>query len=202
MRTDIRSTLPDRMPYSCVMARPWRTIIAGLLAFWMPLCCCQIAAIAGTAAPCCAGGPSVARASADSSCCAEPIATSSSCCAVQAAPAADCCTEDERSICCPDEPCGESAHPCGDDRSPAADPCMCCSTKAPVPEQDPVDPILSAHAASDAVPSSMLASCAVAAPVLACTGPPDGGCGALWANGPWPCAHASDRCAQLSCWTE
>ena len=200
----------DRYPFdrtrSCGILstdmRSCRTIIAGLLAFWLPLCCCQIAAIAGTGAPCCAGEASGARASAEPTFCLSPTSPSSSCCAVQVAADAGCCTEDERSACCPDEPCADGAHPCGDDRSPASDPCMCCATKAPVPEQDPVDPILSAHEAADAIPASMLASSASAAPLLACNGPPDGGCAAPWAKAPWPCSHAAERCAQLNCWTE
>jgi hypothetical protein len=89
-----------------------------------------------------------------------------------------------------------------DSGAPASDPCTCCATKAPAPEQDPVDPILSAHPAGQALLPALLGSCAISAPVLACTGLPDDGCGAPWANGPWPCAHAAERCAQLSSWTE
>ncbi len=206
-RTDIRSTPrdrstpPNRMPYSWVVTRSWRTIIAGLLAFWMPLCCCQIAAIAGTGAPCCAAPVAASTPAPAESCCApKPIR---SCCENPAAdsacdagaPVASGCGLQQRGA----QSCDDSDRGHG---TPAADTCTCCATKAPVPEQDPVDPILSAHAAADAIPASMVASCASAAPVLACNGPPDDGCAAPWANGPWPCAHATERCAQLSCWTE
>jgi hypothetical protein len=209
-RTDIRHRACIRPPvpshftnawYTLItVSRPWQTIIAALLAFWMPLCCCQIAAIAGTGAPCCAKPEVSAPRTASESCCATVQVPS--CCAVKVTPAPECCTEAERAACCPDEPCDDVAHPSGDDRAPASDPCTCCATKAPAPEQDPVDPILSAHATASAIPAWLLASCACDAPVLACTGPPDGERGAPWSSGQWPCAHAAERCAQLSSWTE
>ena len=179
----------------------WRSVIAGLLAFWMPLCCCQIAAIAGTGAPCCAapagadraGQAAEARASASDGCCSPREVPS--CCAPAKAPA--CCSDgsdaDDATHCTPED---------HDGASPAGEPCTCCATKAPAPEQDPVDPILSAHSTAAAVPASLLVSHMGTVSAVACTGPPDGEGRARWETGPWRCARAADRCAHLSCWTE
>lgn len=176
--------------------RLWRPIIAGLLAFWLPLCCCQIAAIAGTGAPCCAtpasaylAGQAADTRASDGCCAAREVP---SCCAPPSAPS--CCSSgDGAAHCAPDD---------HDGSSPAGEPCTCCATKAPAPQQDPVDPILSAHSTAAAVPASLLLALGGAVPALACTGPPDGQGRAQWEHGPWRCARAADRCAQLSCWTE
>jgi hypothetical protein len=201
----------DRYPFdrtrSCGILSPLmrscRAIIAGLLAFWLPLCCCQIAAIAGTGAPCCAAADRLSALPDAAGCCATNT-TPPSCCGATApatmccgasAPTGTCCVSgDQDSDTCEDSDC--------EGGSTSSSTCMCCATKAPVPEQDPVDPILSAHEAADAIPASMLASSASAAPLLACNGPPDGGFGAPRTSAPWPCGHATERCAQLSCWTE
>ena len=191
----------DRYPFdparSCGILSPQmrscRAIIAGLLAFWLPLCCCQIAAIAGTGAPCCAAADRPSAMPDAAGCCATNIAPPSCCGA--ATPATMCCAGVDRdSGTCEDSDC--------EGGSTSSGTCMCCATKAPVPEQDPVDPILSAHSLSVAVPASLLQSSACVLPVRAHAGPPDGNRTMLGANGPWACAHAADRCAQLSCWTE
>jgi hypothetical protein len=201
----------DRYPFdrtrSCGILSPLmrscRAIIAGLLAFWLPLCCCQIAAIAGTGAPCCAAADRPSALPDAAGCCATNT-TPPSCCGATApppsccgatAPAPSCCAGgDQVADTCEDSDC--------EGGSTSSGTCMCCATKAPVPEQDPVDPILSAHALSDAIPASLLQSSTCVLPVRAHAGPPDGNRTMLGANGPWACVHAADRCAQLSSWSE
>lgn len=187
------------MAYSHCVMRLGRTIISALLAFWMPLCCCQIGAIAGTGAPCCAAEPpahpappTVPGHDALPSCCAPKPAAVPACCATttgckDATPTAACDVAEAEGSCCGAEP-----------TAPAGESCTCCSTKAPAPAQESIDDLLpldSVMPVTHAWASLALAHDAGAVRCAAAESPPPlHACGAL----PWPAARPSDRCAQLS----
>lgn len=86
-----------------------RKLLAGIVALWLPLCCCQVMAVVSSANLCCAAQEDSHK------------------------PAHSCCSEGDSDECC-SEGSGESSDemPCGGD-------CVCCPEKAPPPPSISLD---------------------------------------------------------------